>query len=403
MNQPLHVAINARLTADGTNGGIFQFTQSLITELVRLSDGGEKYTLITHPTGAQWAHELSPSCVRVVAAASVTPGFYDTLGADVVHFPYQAFFKCQTPTVFNPHDLQHLHLPQFFSAGELERRAGIYPAGCRDATAVAVAGAATKADVVAQFGVDPAKVFVIPVAVPTERSSPIADPASIDRIRLQFNLPERFAMYPAQTWKHKNHLGLIDAVALLRDQGGPRVCIVCTGKQNEFWEVIRQRISELQLNDQVIFLGYVPAADLNVIYQMTDFIVYPSLFEGGSFPMLEAFGNGIAVASSNVTTLPEYGGDAVLFFDPASPASIAQALGKMWNDPDLRWQLAHKGSQRIAHYTWPNTARAYRALYRKLANRTLAEEDQRLLAAQSASIMPLPAPVHSDVPRSLGR
>src|ERR1700761_8439067 len=99
MNRPLHVAINARLAADGTNGGIFQFTRGLISELIRLTDGGGRYTIVGSPPGADWVNELPSMNVRVVSIPSVqatTTSFYDTLGADVVHFPYQAFFKCQT-------------------------------------------------------------------------------------------------------------------------------------------------------------------------------------------------------------------------------------------------------------------------------------------------------------------
>ena len=255
MSEPLHVAINARLAADGTSGGIFQFTQSLITSLIGLTDGEEHYTVVMHASGADWLDKYRSDRVRSVRAASVqaVPGesgsFYDSLGADIVHFPYQAFFKCRLPTVFNPHDLQHLHLPHFFSPEELARREKIFPSGCRDATAVAVAGGATKADVVTQFGVDPARVFVIPVAMPTERSIAKADAATLQRVRQQYKLPPRFALYPAQTWKHKNHLGLLDAVALLRDHTGEKIFIVCTGKQNDFCMVIRERIAELKLSD----------------------------------------------------------------------------------------------------------------------------------------------------------
>ena len=139
----------------------------------------------------------------------------------------------------------------------------------------------------------------------------------------------------------------------------------------------------------MLFLGYLPPADLNAIYELTDFIVYPSLFEGGSFPMLEAFHKEIAVTSSNVTALPEYGGDAVLFFDPNSPASIADALKKMWHDAALRQRLIRNGKQRVAHYVWTNAARAYRALYRKIAGQRLSEEDHHLLTIRSASIADL--------------
>jgi len=111
--------------------------------------------------------------------------------------------------------------------------------------------------------------------------------------------------------------------------------------------------------------------------------VFPSLFEGGGFPVIEAFLEGTAVACSNVTSLPEYGGDAVLLFDPNSSTSIAEAVARLWTDDALRADLRAKGSRRVTTFNWDKTARTYRALYRKVAGRSLSEEDRELLRKAS--------------------
>lgn len=81
--------------------------------------------------------------------------------------------------------------------------------------------------------------------------------------------------------------------------------------------------------------------------------------------MLEAFHESVPVASSNVTALPEYAGDAALLFDPSSIESIADALRRMSTDADLRETLCQRGSRRIRLLTWERTAKTYRALYRQ--------------------------------------
>ena len=419
MSQATTIMIAAALTGTGTEGGVFQFTASLIGALGRLTDGDERYIIVGPHAQDGWltphlggsmtlvskpappvTDSQSPSAAErfkrllgplrrpigaLYRAVPGPPGFLDAIPADVIHFPYQLFEACNKPMVYNPHDLQHHHYPQFFAPQELSHRNAVYRDGCRRAAAIGVAGGAIKTDVVRQYGVDPAKVFVIPVGLPVERNDR-PDPAVVARIRAELDLPDRFALFPAQTWQHKNHLRLLEAVAALRDRSDLRVPLVCTGGQNRFWPVVERRVAELGLQQQVRFPGYLPAGALNAVYQLADFVVYPSLFEGGSFPMLEAFQWGIPVACSNVTSLPEYGGDAALFFDPLSVDAIATAIQRMWGDQPLRSTLRQRGSERAKRYSWETAARGYRAVYRRVAGRDLTEEDRRLLAVESAAV-----------------
>lgn len=154
---------------------------------------------------------------------------------------------------------------------------------------------------------------------------------------------------------------------------------MCTGTQNQFWPNIERRRRELKLEGQVRFLGFVQPAELRALYHLSEFVVLPSLFEGGGFPVLEAFREGAPVACSAATALPEYGGDAVLLFDASSVDSIAGALRRMHAEPSLRLSLRRRGAERIRCFPWDRTARAYRALYRKAAGRQLSDEERRLL------------------------
>jgi glycosyltransferase involved in cell wall biosynthesis len=110
-------------------------------------------------------------------------------------------------------------------------------------------------------------------------------------------------------------------------------------------------------------------------------VVFPSLFEGAGFPILEAFKEGTPVTSSGVTSIPEYAGDAALFFDPDSVESIARAIERMHDDAATRVELAKRGSERIKRFSWDRTARAYRAVYRKIGGQPLSDEEELLLEA----------------------
>jgi glycosyltransferase involved in cell wall biosynthesis len=325
---------------------------------------------------------------RPGVAVPHSDGFYEALGCQVVHFVYQDFVICELPSVYNPHDLQHLHYPQFFTPETLAWRAAFYPTGCRLSHTVVVASSWVKNDVAAHFAVDPAKIQVIPFAPPTQ-AYPEPSAETVNRVLDAHGIDTPFALYPSMTWPHKNHVRLLEALAQLRDRHGLRVRLVCTGHKNEFWPTIQRRMFELHLEDQVAFPGLVSPGDLRALYRLAQFVVIPTLFEAASGPLYEAWHEGVAVACSNVTSLPEQAGDAALIFDPLSIEAIADAVASMARDSGLRAQLRDRGAQRIKSFSWERTARAYRAVYRRAAGQPMSEEDRRLL---SWNWMASPAP-----------
>jgi glycosyltransferase involved in cell wall biosynthesis len=310
----------------------------------------------------------------------LSDGFYEGLQCDVLHFPTQPFILCALPTIYNPHDLQHLHYPQFCTAEELARRETVYRAACQYSNTVVVGSEWIKRDVVRQYGVHPDKVQIIPWAPPTAQYQDI-DGAYLEEAKRRLALPPQYAFYPAVTWPHKNHGRLLEALALLRDCRGVVVNLVCTGARfHSHWPKVEERLRTLNLQSQVRFLGFVPEADLRAIYQSAQFLVLPTLFEADSCPIHEAWAEGLPVASSSHTALPEQVGDAGLLFDAGDVSAIADAIHRMATDSELRGELVRRGHRRVRDFDWDRTARAYRAVYRRAAGVTLSREDRQLLA-----------------------
>ncbi|HET7928778.1 MAG TPA: glycosyltransferase, partial [Actinomycetota bacterium] len=127
--------------------------------------------------------------------------------------------------------------------------------------------------------------------------------------------------------------------------------------------------------------GYVSPLELQCLYRLARFLVFPTLFEGGGMPVFEAFAAGVPVAASDVTCIPRQAGDAALLFNPREPAGIADAMIRLWADGALRAELVRRGRERVARFTWDRTARTYRALYRELTGRPLTTADRDLLDA----------------------
>jgi glycosyltransferase involved in cell wall biosynthesis len=430
MGNTLRVAINAQCLPNQGAGGI-ETALIALTALGSLDDGDEEYVFIgpweepdwlrpflgersqivrgpvRPPDPPEWA--LSPfeplkralgplrplaRRTRQILTGSgsgrngeelpfpVSDGFYESLGCDVIHFPFQSFVRCELPSIFNPHDLLHLHYPEFFAQSEINWRERMYPAACHRAHTVAVASQFVKNDVVERYQIPAGKIQVVPWSPPPLRQSIPSDYIPFSSVREKYKLNDQpFALYPAMTWEHKNHLRLLDALALLRDRNGLVINVLCTGQKNEFWTRIERRLYELKLEAQVKFPGEVLREELEVIYREARFVVVPTLFEAASYPLFEAWQHNVPVACSTVTSLPEQAGDAALLFDPHSVSDIADALSQMATDTNLLERLRQAGSRRVADFTKERTARTYRAVYRRASGRPLSEEDGSLLNA----------------------
>lgn len=433
MRERLKVAVNAQLAPDGASGGTVTVLRALAA-LARLEDGAEEYVFVGPHDSTEWLRSLLPPRQAVVrgpapvgrgadrlepfkrslgplrpaaravkrilnagaqtaAAGAVglapskfcapaTPkNFYEGLGCDVIHFPFQSYEPCALPTVYNPHDLQHLHHPEFFTPAEIARRETLHPAACRAAHTVVVASQFVRRDVVGRYGIDASKVQVIPWAPPPlPESSPAARAGEAGMIRRKYGLGGRpFALYPAMTWEHKNHVRLLEALARLRERERMELRFVFTGYKTDHWPRVERRMNELGLGTQASFTGLVPREDLSALYRAAQFVFIPTLFEAASAPVFEAWQHGVPVACSSVTSLPEQAAGAALHFDPSDVDEIARSLARMATDESLRDELRRRGARRLEDFSLERTAKAYRAVYRRAAGRALDEEDRRLL------------------------
>jgi len=419
LKKRLRIAINAQIPSGSGAGGI-ETVLRVLTSLGRL-DGDEEYVFIGHWSEPDWLkpflnerqtiarapqpeqpepnrienfkrvlgplRPLARGVKRLVrspppkANVSVpsSDGFYENLNCDVIHFPYQDFVYCRVPTVYNPHDLQHLHYPEFFAPEEIERREIVYPAACRAANTVVVASQFVKQDVMQRYGISADKIQVIPWSPPETASNEYTEKDVRSLFEKYGCPPHPFILYPAMTWEHKNHIRLLEAVHLLREREKLKINVICTGHKNSFYPRIERRLHELKLESQVKFTGVVTSKELSLLYRQAQFIIIPTLFEAASAPLFEAWQHGAAVACSSVTSLPEQAAGAALFFNPFSVEEIANAVKTMTSDEALRAEFRSRGFRRLQNFDGERTAKAYRAVYRRAAGVVLSDEDRHLL------------------------
>ena len=195
-----------------------------------------------------------------------------------------------------------------------------------------------------------ARTLVERLGVPEERVRPIHLGIDHELFRPGVEARAEMLLYPAREWPHKNHAGLFEAFALLREKR-PDLQLLLTAYDGPVPDGVRS-------------LGRVSPEELAGLYRTAAALVFPSLYEGFGQPPLEAMASGCPVACSNVASLPEVVGDAARLFDPTSTEELVAAVEEVLDDPEP-WRA--RGLERAAGFTWERTAEAHDAVYDELA------------------------------------
>lgn len=290
---------------------------------------------------------------------------FESAGVEVVHFP-NTTIRCSglsAPIVLTFWDAQQHYYPEFFSEEELRIRRETYQASLEEARRIIVASEFTRQSVQEAFGVPAEKVRVVPMSA--EPGFAPVPKEEVEAVRRFYGLPEDFLFYPAYTWPHKNHVRLLQALALLKQRHGQVPALVLSSAVPSFpGEEVRSAVLEQGLDDSVRFLS-LRREHLPAVYSAALALVFPSLFEGFGYPVVEAMACGCPVVSSQATSLPELVGEAGLLFDPLDVEAMAAAIERVLLDRDFREELARKGLERAKHFSLERVAQETVKVYRE--------------------------------------
>ncbi len=300
---------------------------------------------------------------------AVEPRQVRELSPDLIHFPLQIGFRTEYPNVYQPHDLQHIAFPQFFSKEELLARSIIYSEMIMQAGSITVGNEWTKRDVMKAYPNQKSLVANVPVM-------PQLPPVKVTRT--EFEKDSITLLYPASYWPHKNHANLFAAIGILKNQG-QRVFLICTGARISNNRYLQKLIEKFQIQGEVSLRGFLPRAELDELYGLSDVIVMPSYFESESLPIWEAFFHGTPVVASRITAIPDQVRGAAVLFDPDDPDEIANSIMKVHSDVALRTKMLKEADSILSKLTSLNTFIGYRYHYRRLLNHELDSIDQKWL------------------------
>ncbi|MBI5020645.1 MAG: glycosyltransferase [Ignavibacteriales bacterium] len=274
----------------------------------------------------------------------------EKLGVDIVHSPVQIFSQIDftVPGILNLHDLQHLHHPENFTAGDLEARYNLYGQSATLASAIIASSDFVRNDIIQKMGIPEWKVYKIQPACNPEVAKGL-ESFTPQMARDIYHLPEKFGFYPAQFWIHKNHARLAEALAIVRSRVPKHdFKIVFSGYRGlTGWPNLEKVLDQYNLRDHIMFLDYIPTEHLGAIYKSATYCVVPSLFEASSYPVIEAQTLGCPAMCSNIESLTELMVDgAGLVFDPISVEDIADKMVSWLEYPEQRNMCAERGRER---------------------------------------------------------
>jgi len=364
------------MEADNKSGGVFQYAFRLISALVEYTN--ISVVAIVSNSGKGIFEHLKPhqNFREVLLEPSLSlKDIVESEKLDVIHSPVQTFpnLTFTVPMISTLHDLQHFYYPEFFTQHAIESRDTSYRHAAEFSERVIVSFQHVKEDIVKFYGIPAEKIDVCPLGT-------IQPEFSENRIfsgkMKKYHIPDKYIFYPANTWRHKNHISLIRALKTVREKNDISIALVCTGQKcADHYPDLKSEVKKLGLEKHVFFTGYIPEEDVRVLLKKASLVVIPTLYEAGSFPLMEAMAYEVPVICSDVTSLPDTIGDRRFVFDPKDIDQIAERISMMLKDERLLEDNRTNSRKRVSEGGWDNVVDNFLKTYAKAITSSKENKD----------------------------
>ena len=208
-------------------------------------------------------------------------------------------------------------------------------------------------DIIKEYGVSGKKVIVVYPGIKSETNLKFKMQNS-KLLEEKFDIKGEYILFVGTLQPRKNIEKLIEALTIVKNKN---LELVIVGKKGWMYEDILSAPIKYKVSDRVKFLDNVNDEDLPSFYKNADCFVLPSLYEGFGLPILEAMQYGCPVLASNVSSLPEAGGDAAIYFDPQNTEDIAEKIDKVTSDEKFRTEMIQKVTSRLKIFLGKNCQR----------------------------------------------
>jgi glycosyltransferase involved in cell wall biosynthesis len=360
----MHIGIEAERANHPAKTGVEHYAKELIAHLAKI-DRENQYTLYLRTPPEAWFSQL-PQNFRVKVMPF--PKFWTQLRLSwemLWHPPDVLFVPASALPLIHPrrsvvtlHDTNFMYYPETDTRFMRSYLLWSYRYIVRTAAKIIAISESTKNDLIKFFHVRPEKVAVVY--------------HGYQKTTLDFNklseevaaqLPEKYILFLSTIQPRKNLPLLIEAFRELKQENPdlPHKLVVA-GKPGWKFEPILRKIEENK--DIVVYLNHIADNDRWPVYHKADLFIMPTLYEGFGMWILEAFECDVPVAVSNVSSLPEVGGEAALYFDPNNKAEIKKAMQDVLMDKSLRDRLVAAGRNRLTLFSWDKCAKETLAVFK---------------------------------------
>jgi len=369
------IALNGRLLIPGRLEGIGGFADACFRRLVAAHP--EHDFVLLRDRRPSPAFDYGPHCTQQwLLPPARRPWLYDLWFDVAVPWALQrcgaagfvspdgfASRRTQVPQTVVIHDLNFLHRPDWLPAREARHYAARFPVYARSAAALLTVSEFSRDDLAARFGLDAARIGVVPNAPGPQFAPPTAAATAATRSRLTSGRP--YYLFVGSLHPRKNLDGLLAAFAAYRARGGAADLVVVG---EAMWAEERRAVNGVH------WVGRLAGGELAAAMGAAEALVFLPFFEGFGVPVVEAFACGTPVIASSLTAVPEVcGGAAAALIDPtASEAAdaTADAMFRLERDPAHRAAAVQAGLKRAADFSWDRSAgRLWEAVQAQLERR----------------------------------
>lgn len=285
--------------------------------------------------------------------------------------------KMAIPSIVTIHDLIFERYPQQYKRIDAAIYRKKFTYACNNASRIIAISQQTKDDIVAFYKIPARKIDVCYQACNPAFSVTVSAEEK-QRVRLQYKLPNRYFLYVGSIIERKNLLTICKALHLLQDKLEIPL-VVIGGDDGAYAQQVKSYVRENGLVGKVIFLnddeainklpGFSSSADFPAIYQQAACMIYPSIFEGFGIPVLEALCSRVPVITSNVSCLPEAGGEGAWYINPLDAVQMAETMLEVVQNTDAKNDKIHKGWQHAQQFTAQKCADAVMQVYQKITGK----------------------------------
>ncbi len=257
------------------------------------------------------------------------------------------------PSVISILDVSYLHFPKLFKKKDLYQLKlwGKFSIG--KARKIITISKSSKNDIIKEYCVDSGRIEVVYPGI--KQGLMMNDKGlTANDLNKKFGIEKDYILFVGTLQPRKNIEKLIEAFSILKKKD---LQLVIVGKKGWMYEDILNAPKKFGMTDRVKFLNSVTDEDLPSFYKNAICFVLPSLYEGFGLPVIEAMKYGCPVITSNISSLPEAGGDSAIYFDPKDAEDIAKKIDQVISDENLRSEMIKKGYQQVKKFSWEKTAR----------------------------------------------